>query len=46
MESPGVQVPCDRQHLDQLRAPSSDIAVPNNPAALASVAALLAHVRL
>jgi hypothetical protein len=38
-----VVVPCDREHLDQLRAPSSDVAVPSNPAALLSVAALLAH---
>jgi hypothetical protein len=36
-------VPCDRDHLDQLRAPSSDVAVPNNPAALQSIAALLTH---
>ncbi len=40
-----VEVPCDRAHLDQLRAPDSDIAVPANPDALASVAALLAHRR-
>ncbi|MCW2499036.1 MAG: hypothetical protein JWN87_712 [Frankiales bacterium] len=36
-------VPCDRAHLDQLRGPSSDVAVPSNPAALESIAALLAH---
>ena len=35
--------PCDRRHLDVLRAPDSDIAVPSNPAALESIAALLAH---
>jgi hypothetical protein len=40
-----ADVPCDREHLDQLRAPSSDIAVPSNPAALESVASLLAHRR-
>ncbi len=40
-----VETPCDRAHLDQLRAPDSDIAVPSNPAALESVAALLAHRR-
>ncbi len=38
-----VETPCDRAHLDQLRAPDSDIAVPSNPAALESIAALLAH---
>ena len=38
-------VPCDRQHLDVLRAPDSDVAVPSNPAALESVARLLAHQR-
>lgn len=36
---------CDREHLDVLRAPDSDVAVPSNPAALESVAALLAHRR-
>ncbi|MCW2600261.1 MAG: hypothetical protein JWM02_2090 [Frankiales bacterium] len=41
-----VEVPCDREHLDQLRAPSSDVAVPSNPAALESIAALLAHSRI
>ena len=40
-----TEVPCDRAHLDQLRAPDSDVAVPSNPAALESVAALLAHRR-
>jgi hypothetical protein len=46
-QAPGQRrdVPCDREHLDQLRAPSSDVAVPHNPAALESVAALLAHVQ-
>lgn len=39
-----VEVPCDRAHLDVLRAPTSDVAVPLNPAALMSVAALLAHI--
>jgi hypothetical protein len=44
METPGkVEVPCDRQHLDQLRAPTSDVAVPSCTAALESVASLLAH---
>jgi hypothetical protein len=38
-----VEVPCDREHLDQLRAPTSDIAVPTCTAALESVAFLLAH---
>ncbi|MGB8651245.1 MAG: hypothetical protein WCD35_11345 [Mycobacteriales bacterium] len=42
---PEPEVRCDRDHLDQLRAPTSDVAVPHNPAALESVAALLAHVR-
>jgi hypothetical protein len=46
MENTGkVEVPCDRQHLDQLRAPTSDIAVPTCTAALESVAFLLAHQR-
>jgi hypothetical protein len=40
-----VEVPCDREHLDQLRAPTSDIAVPSCTAALESIAALLAHTR-
>lgn len=40
-----VDVPCDREHLSELRAPSSDVAVPSNPAALESIAALLAHTR-
>ena len=40
-----VEVPCDREHLNELRAPSSDIAVPSNPAALESIARLLAHQR-
>lgn len=39
-----METPCDRAHLDQLRAPTSDVAVPNNPAALESVARLLAHL--
>lgn len=38
-----TDVPCDSQHLNVLRAPDSDIAVPSNPAALESIAALLAH---
>jgi hypothetical protein len=38
-------VPCDREHLDTLRAPDSDVAVPSNPAALESIARLLAHQR-
>jgi hypothetical protein len=42
---PRVEVPCDKDHLDQLRAPSSDVAVPTNAAALESVASLLAHTR-
>ena len=33
----------DRRHLDRLRAPDSDVAVPSNPAALESVAQLLAQ---
>jgi hypothetical protein len=40
-----AEVPCDREHLDVLRAPSSDVAVPSNPAALESIARLLAHQR-
>ncbi len=40
-----VEVPCDREHLDVLRAPTSDVAVPSNPAALESIARLLAHQR-
>jgi hypothetical protein len=43
METERVEVPCDREHLNELRAPSSDIAVPSNPAALESVARLLTH---
>lgn len=38
-----ADVPCDSAHLNVLRGPDSDIAVPSNPAALASIAALLAH---
>ena len=34
-----------REHLDVLRAPDSDVAVPTVPAAMESVAALLAHQR-
>lgn len=40
-----VEVPCDRAHLDVLRAPTSDVAVPSNPAALESIARLLTHQR-
>jgi hypothetical protein len=40
-----VEVPCDREHLNQLRAPASDVAVPPCTAALESVAFLLAHKR-
>jgi hypothetical protein len=43
--TPRVEVPCDREHLNVLRAPSSDVAVPSNPAALESIARLLAHQR-
>ncbi|MGZ6827915.1 MAG: hypothetical protein ACXVGH_14110 [Mycobacteriales bacterium] len=42
-EVPRVEVPCDRAHLDQLRAPTSDVAVPTCTAALESIAALLSH---
>lgn len=45
MESTRVEVPCDRAHLDQLRAPTSDVAVPSCTAALESVARLLSHQR-
>lgn len=38
-----ADVPCDREHLNELRAPSSDVAVPSNPAALESIARLLTH---
>ena len=38
-------VPCDREHLNELRAPASDVAVPSNPAALESIARLLTHQR-
>ena len=44
-EAERVETPCDRAHLEELRGPSSDIAVPSNPAAMESVAALLAHLR-
>ena len=40
-----VDVPCDTEHLGELRAPSSDVAVPSNPAALESIARLLTHQR-
>jgi hypothetical protein len=40
-----TEVPCDREHLNELRAPSSDVAVPSNPAALESIARLLSHQR-
>lgn len=40
-----AEVPCDREHLNELRAPSSDVAVPSNPAALESIARLLTHQR-
>jgi hypothetical protein len=40
-----VEVPCDREHLGQLLAPTSDIAVPACTAALESVASLLTHQR-
>jgi hypothetical protein len=46
MESEQRQdVPCDHAHLDVLRAPDSDVAVPSNPAALESIARLLTHQR-
>lgn len=45
MDSTRVEVPCDRAHLDQLRAPTSDVAVPTCTAALESIAALLSHQR-
>lgn len=46
MEAPErVEVACDREHLGVLRAPTSDVAVPHNAAALESVARLLTHQR-
>ena len=45
METQRAEVPCDREHLDVLRAPTCDLAVPSNPAALESIARLLAHQR-
>ena len=45
METIRVEVPCDREHLSTITVPTSDVAVPTNPAALESLAALLSHQR-